>query len=45
MRGLSPTFHIYVSVSDLYIPMICLPILLQENMQDKVPAREREEDQ
>jgi hypothetical protein len=30
--GLSPNFHIHVSVSDLYIPMIGLPILLQENM-------------
>ena len=32
MRGPSPSFHIYVSVSDLYIPMISLPILLQENI-------------
>jgi hypothetical protein len=30
--GLSPNFHIHVSVSDLYIPMIVLPILLQETM-------------
>jgi hypothetical protein len=30
--GLSPNFHIYVSVSNLYIPRIGLPILLQENM-------------
>jgi hypothetical protein len=30
--GLSPNFHINVSVSDLFIPMIGLPILLQENM-------------
>ncbi len=29
-RGLSPTFHIHVSVSDLYIPTIGLPILLEE---------------
>ncbi len=29
LRGLSPNFHIHVSVSDLYIPMIRL---LQENM-------------
>jgi hypothetical protein len=29
MRGLSPNFHIHVSVSDLYIPTISL---LQENM-------------
>ncbi len=28
----SPNFHIHVSVSDLYIPTIDLPILLQENM-------------
>jgi hypothetical protein len=32
LRGLSPNFHIHVSVSDLYIPRIGLPILLQENM-------------
>jgi hypothetical protein len=30
--GLCPNFHIHVSVSDLYIPRIGLPILLQENM-------------
>jgi hypothetical protein len=30
-RGLSPNDHIHVSVSDLYIPTIGLPILLQEN--------------
>jgi hypothetical protein len=29
---LSPNFHIHVSVSDWYIPRICLPILLHENM-------------
>ncbi len=29
--GHSPYFHIHVSVSDLYIPKIDLPILLQEN--------------
>jgi hypothetical protein len=29
-RGLSPNFHIHVSVSDLYIPRIGLPILLEE---------------
>ena len=29
--GLSPNFHINTSVCDLYIPMISLPILLQEN--------------
>jgi hypothetical protein len=32
LRGLSPNFHIYVSVGNLYIPTIGLPILLQENM-------------
>jgi hypothetical protein len=32
LRGLSPGFHIHVSVSDLYISVIGLPILLQENM-------------
>ncbi len=31
-RGLSPDFHIHVSVTDLYITSISLPILLQENM-------------
>jgi hypothetical protein len=29
-RGLSPNFHIHASVSDLYIPTIGLPILLEE---------------
>jgi hypothetical protein len=29
-RGLSPNFHIYTSVSDLYISTINLPILLEE---------------
>jgi hypothetical protein len=28
----SPNFHIHVTVRDLYIPMIDLPFLLQENM-------------
>jgi hypothetical protein len=32
LHGLSPIFHIYVSVSDLNIPTMGLPILLQENM-------------
>jgi hypothetical protein len=32
LRGLSLNFHIHVSMSDLYIPRIGLPILLQENM-------------
>jgi hypothetical protein len=30
LRGHSPNVHIHVSVSDLYIPTIFLPILLQE---------------
>jgi hypothetical protein len=30
LRGHRANFHIHVSVSDLYIPMIDLPILLQE---------------
>jgi hypothetical protein len=29
-RGLSPNFHIHVSVSELYIPMMELPFLLEE---------------
>jgi hypothetical protein len=29
-RGLSPGFHIHASVSNLYIPTIGLPILLEE---------------
>ncbi len=32
LHGLSPNFHIHVSVSDLYITTIFLPILQQENM-------------
>jgi hypothetical protein len=32
LRGHSPNFHIHVSVSDLFIPTIGLPILLQEDM-------------
>jgi hypothetical protein len=32
IRGVSPNSYILVSVSDLYIPTIGLPILLQENM-------------
>jgi hypothetical protein len=31
LRSLSPNSYINVSVSDLYIPTIGLPILLQEN--------------
>jgi hypothetical protein len=29
-RGLSPNFHIHVSGSELYIPMMGLPFLLEE---------------
>jgi hypothetical protein len=29
-RGLSPNFHIHVSVSELYIPTMELPFLLEE---------------
>ncbi len=32
LRGLIPNFHFHMSVSDLYIPTIGRPILLQENM-------------
>ncbi len=32
LRCLSPKFHVHVSVSDLYISTIGLPIMLQENM-------------
>jgi hypothetical protein len=31
LRGYSPNSYIHFSVSDLYIPLIGLPILLQEN--------------
>ncbi len=30
LRGRSPNFHVNVSVSDLYIPTIDLPVLLQK---------------
>ncbi len=33
LRGLSPNFHIHVSVSDLYIPTIGPPIFLKKNRQ------------
>jgi hypothetical protein len=33
LRGLSPNFHIHVSVSDLYIPRIDLIVFLQQNRQ------------
>jgi hypothetical protein len=35
LRGLSPNFYIHISVGDLYIPMIGLPILLQEKKVDR----------
>jgi hypothetical protein len=31
LRGFVPNFRIHVSMSNLYIPMIGSPILLQEN--------------
>ncbi len=33
LRGLSPNFHIYVSVSDFLIPRIGPHIFLQQNRQ------------
>jgi hypothetical protein len=33
LRGLSPNFHIHVSVSDLCIPTIGPPIILQQKKQ------------
>jgi hypothetical protein len=36
LHGLSPNFHIHVSVSDLYIFTIGLHILLQENMWNAI---------
>ncbi len=35
LRGYSPNFYIHVPVSDLFIPLIGLPILLQENRLTK----------
>jgi hypothetical protein len=32
-NGLSPNFHIHLSVTDLYIPRIGLPILLEPKKQ------------
>jgi hypothetical protein len=31
LRGLSPSFYIHISVSDLHIPRIVLPIFLHPN--------------
>jgi hypothetical protein len=36
LRGLSPNSYIHVSVSDLFIPTIGLPIVLQENRRPLV---------
>ncbi len=33
LSGLSPNFHIHVSVSNLYIPTFGPPIFLQQNRQ------------
>jgi hypothetical protein len=33
LRGISLNFHIHVSVSDLYITTLGLPIVLQQNRQ------------
>ncbi len=33
LRDLAPSSYIHVSISDLYIPRICLPIWLQQNRQ------------
>jgi hypothetical protein len=33
VRGLVPNSYIHVSVSDLYIPRVDLPIWLQQNRQ------------
>ncbi len=33
LRGLSPNFHVHVSVSDLYIPRVRPHNFLQQNMQ------------
>jgi hypothetical protein len=35
LRGLSPNFHIHVSVSDIYIPTVSLPLLLQKKYVDR----------
>jgi hypothetical protein len=39
LRGLSPNFHIHVSVSDLYIPRIGPQIFLQQNRQTDPDCR------
>jgi hypothetical protein len=40
LRGLSPNFHIHVSVSDLYIPMVCLRVSFETSFDSKQPKRE-----
>ncbi len=35
LRGLNPNFHIHVSLSDLYIPIIGQPIFLQAEYADQ----------
>jgi hypothetical protein len=35
LRGLVPNFYIHVSVSDFYIPRICLPICPQQKKADR----------
>jgi hypothetical protein len=37
LRGLSPSFHIHVSESDLYVPRISPHISLQQNRQTDPP--------
>ncbi len=37
-RGLSPSFHIHVSVSELYFPTMGLPVLLEEIMNVEIGA-------
>ncbi len=39
LRGHIPNFHIHVSVSDLYIPTIDLPILLEEMCGPKLEIK------
>jgi hypothetical protein len=36
LRSLVPNSYIHVSVSDLYIPRIGLPILLQQNRRTEI---------
>ncbi len=43
LRGLSPNFHIHVSVSDLYIPTIDLPILLQDRSWEYINRSQKHE--